>query len=187
MERREEDLMAGPTVKHFVVVVAVALAIPSTADAQQRRTFGRGTVIVGGERFGAEKLVVHDDTLTFVVRASGQPKSYPLSRVEYASRIRTHAREGALAGGGLMLLGGLLGVAQAEADPNLEPRGNAGVIVGALTLGGIVVGGLIGTAFPREKSIIQNGRLLAALDFPAQLPRDSGSSNRALFRVVLRF
>ena len=174
-------------IRFVVVVVAVALAIPPTADAQQRRTFGRGTVITGGERFAAEKLVVQNDTLTFVIRESGQPKSVPLSRVEFASRTRTHTREGALLGGGLVLLGALLGVAQAEADPNLEPRENAEVIVGGLTLGGIFVGGLIGSTLRQEKSIIQNGRLLAALDFQARLPRDAGSSQRALFRVVLRF
>ena len=179
--------MTGPTVIRLVVLVGVACAILPTAEAQQRRTFGRGTVVAGGERFAAERLVVRDDTLTFVVRASGQSRSYPLSRVEYASRRRTHAREGALIGGATMLLGGLLGVAQAEADPNLEARDNAGVIVGGLTLGGVVLGALIGSAFSQEKSFIQNGRLLAALEFPAQLPRESGSSQRALVRVVMRF
>jgi hypothetical protein len=179
--------MASLSGIRLLTIVAVAISIAPTVDAQQRREYRRGSVIAGGERFQAEKLVLTSDSLRFVVKGSGQPKSYPLSQVEYATRVRTHARDGALAGGGLMLLGGLLGVAQAESDPNVEVRDNAATIVTALTAGGVLLGAIIGNALKSEKTIIQNGRMMTTLGFDLQISRDSANSERALFHVVARF
>ena len=179
--------MPSPAVTRILAVVAVTIAIRSTADAQQSREYRRGSVVIGGERFQAERLVVTGDSLSFVVKGSGQPKAYHLSQVEYATRIRTHAREGALVGGGLMLLGALLGIAQAEEDPDLEVRDNAAEITLALTAGGILLGGLIGNALTSEKSIIQNGRFMASLGFGVHVPPGAGSPERALAGVVVRF
>jgi hypothetical protein len=170
----------------LLAVVVVAISIAATLNAQQRREYRRGSVIAGGERFQGEKLVLTSDSLTFVVKGSGQPKSYPLSQVEYATRVRTHARDGALFGGGLMLLGGLLGVAQAESDPNVEVRDNAASILAALTVGGVLLGALIGNALTSEKTIIQNGRVMTSLGFDLQISRDTGTSERAVFQVVVR-
>ena len=75
--------------------------------------------------------------------------------------------EGALIGGGLTLLAGALAVLQVEADPTLQTKENAGVIILGLTAGGTVIGGLIGFAMPKEKTVFQKGRLLAQISlFP---------------------
>ena len=176
----------------FLLVIGLALTVAAAADAQSssastRRTYGRGSVIAGGERFQVQNIVVARDTLTFTIKSTGERRSYPLGRVEYASRTRNHAAPGALVGGGLMLLGGLLGVAQAEADPDLETRDNAAVIVGALTAGGALIGGIIGAALTDEKTIIQNGRFVASLALPIPVPRSSGRIDLELLRIALRF
>ena len=81
------------------LLVSLSVALTPLADAQQpsttpQRTYGRGVVVVGGERFAARDLVLARDTLTFTVHGSRDRRSYPLSRVDYASRIRSHVLRG---------------------------------------------------------------------------------------------
>lgn len=163
------------------LVVSLGVALTAVADAQQastapQRTYGSGVVVVvGGERFTARNLVLARDTLTFTVQGAGDRRSYPLSRVEYASRIRSHATEGALFGGALMLISGLLAFAEIGADPTVEANDNATGIVAAFTAGGALLGAVIGSQLREEKSIIQNGRPVATLGVLLRIPRSPAS------------
>ena len=162
----------------LVLMVSLGVALTALADAQQpsttpQRTYGRGVVVVGGERFAARNIVLARDTLTFTVPGAGDRLSYPLSRVDYASRIRSHTPEGALFGGALMLVSGLLAFAEIGADPNVEAKDNAVGVVAAFTVGGVLLGGIIGSKFKEEKSIVKNGRPVATLGVFVRVPRSS--------------
>ena len=159
------------SIRFFLSILMLSAFVPSTLKGQTviqtpERYYGRGRVIIkGGERFEAIRLLFKDGKLTFDVKSTGEERVYDLSQVDFASRYKGYAMEGAIAGGSLMLLAGLSAVLQVKADPNLELKENAGLIIAGLTVGGTLVGALIGSAFKREKTIFQNGRFIVKLGF----------------------
>jgi len=176
----------------LVAVCALSAMVAAAASAQststsQMRTYGRGTVIAGGERFHATDLVFGPDSLSFAVRGSGERKSFALSQVEYATRIKTHAGQGALVGGGLMVLAGVSAVASVAADPTRKLKDNATSIIAGLTAGGALIGAVIGGTQVDEKRVFQNGRLVFDLRLTPRAQDVRSTSRRPELRVGVQF
>lgn len=133
-------------------------------------SYARGKVILkDGTRYEAVNINFAVETLTFTDKKTGQPFTFPLPEVDFVSRTKSYALEGALAGGGLMLSASLAAVLQAAADPYLETKPNAGLIILGLTAGGVGIGALIGSALSSEKTVFQKGRLVVRLSVPLTL------------------
>jgi hypothetical protein len=170
----------------FFVFLMVPLLSLGQEASNANRVYARGRVILkDSTRYDAENIKFTAETLSFTDKKTGQPLTFPLPDVDYVSRIKSHTLEGALSGGGLMLLGGLLGVLQAEADPFLEARPNAGMIILGLTVGGAAVGALVGSALSSEKTVFQKGRFVVRLTVPLTFHGNPGGLGLSLvgFRV----
>ena len=174
------------------VGVSIALALPAPARGQEgpgfNQSFGRGKIILKDlTRFEARDLQFAGDTLSFTDTATGRRLSIPTSDVEWVSHKKNMVVWGAVTGGGLMLLSGLAAYAQVEADPYLETRSNAGTVIAGLTLGGAVVGALIGSAFSTEKTVYEKGRFKVSLALPMTGSGAGPAAGLSFARVSLAF
>ncbi len=153
------------------------------------RRYSKGRIIKKDRtKYVGRQLVFKTDVLTFNDENTGRTITLPLSEVDYVSKIGNHALEGALIGGGLTLLAGALAVLQVEADPTLQTKENAGVIILGLTAGGTVLGGLIGFAIPKEKTIFQKGRLLAKISlFPHSIKGENKNISVPIIALDILF
>lgn len=98
--------------------------------------------------------LVNDSTLNFKYDKTDNAESIALDdlrglKVKYGTKAGRYA----LYGGGFMALTSLLGWGRIESDPNMETKDNAGAIAAGFIVGGAAVGGLVGLAFPKWKSI----------------------------------
>jgi hypothetical protein len=176
----------------FCVVAAVLLMIPGLSFGQEaghvERSYGRGRVIMKNlTRYDARGIRFSTDTLVFRDAKTGTVVSVPLAEVETVSHKKGQALLGGLAGGGLMLASALLAVGEAESDPNLELKDNAGTIVVGLTVGGVVIGALIGSAVTDEKTVWEKGRFRVSLAVPLTIQATHGGAEVSLARVALAF
>lgn len=175
----------------FIFLLHPVLTYGQTGSTSTRtiRTYGKGRIIKKDRtKYVGRKLVFKTDVLTFNDENTGRTVTLPLSEIDYVSKIGNHALEGALVGGGLTLLAGVLAVLQVEADPYRTTKENAGVIILGLTAGGTVVGGLIGLAIPKEKTVFQKGRLLAQISlFPHSVKGNNKNISVPIIAVDILF
>jgi hypothetical protein len=174
------------------MVVFVLLTVPLLSMGQEGsgadRAYGRGKVILkDSTRYDALNLKFTSESLSFTDKKTSQPLTFPLAEVDFVSRTRNHALEGALFGGGLMLVSCLTAVLQVESDPNLEFKENAGLIILGFTAGGTALGALIGSAFSSDKTVFQKGRLVVNLGVPLTFHGYPGGLGLSLVRLQVRF
>ncbi len=175
----------------FIFLLHPVLTYGQTGSTSTRtiRRYSKGRIIKKDRtKYVGRQLVFKTDVLTFNDENTGRTVTLPLSEIDYVSKIGNHALEGALIGGGLTLLAGALAVLQVEADPTLQTKENAGVIILGLTAGGTVLGGLIGFAIPKEKTVFQKGRLLAKISlFPNSIKGKNKNSSVPIIAVDILF
>ena len=172
-----------------VSFILILLLVPITSISQTAggtARFSRGVILKkNGSRFNANNLVFSEQTLSFQDPKSQQTTQLPLSEIEYVrSKTGSHALEGALIGGGLFLLAGLAAVLEAESDPTVEVENTEQAL---LIITGIGFGGglLIGTAFPKEKTVFQYNRLITQRSRPQDF--NFTGRNREIAFISWRF
>lgn len=178
-----------------VMVVIVPLASPldacgqaQTSDQNAVRRYGRGNIIgTDRTRYEGRSLVFGPQSLTFVDSRTGQNVTLPRAEVEYVSKIGSHTKEGALGGGLLALLGGLLGWAQVEADPTLETKDNVAPVIAGVTLAGAAIGALVGHSLKKETTVFQRGQFVGSLSFAQAIPISGGPPRVTLISYSIRF
>lgn len=115
-------------------------------------TYEKATIgLANFQKLEVNNLVILNDSLEYV---SNQVKSrLHLDEINYVRVVEgTKAKNGALIGGASMLIISLASILQVQSDPDYELKDNVGGIVGIYTLGGTVVGALIGAAIKRKTS-----------------------------------
>jgi hypothetical protein len=85
-----------------------------------------------------------------------------------------------------MVIAGLTGLLEAEVDPLLKPKENAGAIITGLTAAGVGMGALIGALFKKEKTIYQKGRFQIDISFPISIRGNNGASI-AIFHLEISY
>jgi hypothetical protein len=103
------------------------------------------------QKFEVTNMSILSDTLEYV--RNGETIRTHFKEINYI-RVNegSKAREGALIGGGSMLFITMFSIMQVENDPNRELKDNAGGTLVLLTLGGAVLGGLIGSGKQKQTS-----------------------------------
>ncbi|GAH31395.1 unnamed protein product, partial [marine sediment metagenome] len=153
------------------------------------RKYGKGRIIKKDRtRYLGRNLVFKTDVLTFNDEKTGKTVTLPLSEVDYVSKIGNCALEGALMGGGLMLLGIIAAKRELKADPYRTLKENAGEIFVGLTVAGTVIGGLIGLVLPTEKTVYQKGRFRAQISlFPHSIKGKNKNISVPIIAVDILF
>ena len=177
------------------VVVIVPLAFPlqacgqaQTSDQNAVRRYGRGNIIAKDQtRYQGRSLVFSPQSLAFVDSRTGQNFTLPRAEGEYVSKIGSHAKEGALAGGLLTLLGALAGWAQVEADPTVGTKDNVAAVVVGFTVAGAAIGALVGRAFAKETTVFQRDQFVGSISFPQVIPISGGPPRVTLISYSIRF
>jgi len=179
------------SVLFFIFLLYPVLTYGQTDSTSTRtiRKYGKGRIIKKDRtKYLGRKLVFKTDVLTFNDEKTGKTVILPLSEVDYVSKIGNHALEGALLGGGLMLLSCLYALLEAESDPYRTPKENAGVIFVELTAAGTALGGLIGLALSKEKTVYQKGRFRAQISlFPHSIKGKNKNISVPIIAVDILF
>jgi hypothetical protein len=176
------------------LLVVLSTSICSARTIQIPGEYAKARYVTNaGKRFEASRVSVHGDSMECIVKVArvkkdkstkevgsgADPSGQGRTTVEVANlkylEVQTGTKAGtyALIGGGSALLGALLGVAQAEADPYTEVRDDANVplIVGVITAVGAGIGALVGSGSPVYTPVRKNGEWVEGLVIGAARPQ----------------
>ncbi|MCJ7446179.1 MAG: hypothetical protein MUO72_00645 [Bacteroidales bacterium] len=103
---------------------------------------------------GRNLTLINDSTISFKNNTTLKVETVSLNNLN-SIKVKSGTRVAgfALYGAGLMALSSLLAVADIESDPYTELKPNAGAIIAGFIGGGAIIGGLVGLATPKWKSI----------------------------------
>ena len=175
----------------FIFLLHPVMTYGQTDSTSTRtiRKYSKGRIIKKDRtRYLGRNLVFKTDVLTFNDKKTGKTVILPLSEVDYVSKIGDRALEGALIGGSLMLLSGLAAKQEIKADPFHTLKENADEILMGYTFAGTAIGGLIGLALPKEKTVYQKGRFRAQISlFPHSIKGKNKNISVPIIAVDILF
>ncbi len=142
-------------------------------------------------RFEVTNLKIVNDSLSYIQKNTSQMTESSLNDIEIIKvSERTHAGEYALYGGLFFGLSAVLGVAQANAEINSDPYKehsgvNEGALIGGFTVAGVLIGGLVGSASPKWKTLYVNEQA-SLFNFPYKYALNL-KTNENLLGLSLQF
>lgn len=116
-------------------------------------------------RFNVKDLIVHKENLSFKIGNSSQKSEYQLNDVYLIkTSAGNHAWNYALYGGLVFAFSAALALADISSDPYVEPP-PAGPFIGGFAIGGALIGGLVGLAKPKWKTLYLNNQTTSIMKY----------------------
>lgn len=156
----------------------------STATGSSKK-YKKGKIIKSDKTVHRGRNIFWDSQiLTYNDEKTGQTVTLQLSEVDRVIKVGNYIAEGALGFGLTVLCVGLLSLAEAEVDPGLKPREEAGAIIAGVTVGGVLAGALIGSNISKEKTIYSKGAVQTQISLLPRFVNTGGKSIGISFLTV---
>ena len=140
-----------------------ATAVGQEGDVESYRFpeevhYSKGKIyLTDNTRYDVSDLTIDKDILTYKRKGSSQPAERDLADVAIIKIGKgSYAGRYALYGGLVMGLSAALALAQVGADPDTEVDINKGLFIGGFTAGGVLIGGLVGSAQTKWETLYVN-------------------------------